>query len=157
MNPAELIAKYVDGPQQLRKAVQGMSPEQLRAKPVPGKWSTLEVICHLVDFDPIIADRMKRVIAEDQPTLIGADEKKFAERLSYHARDHQEELTILETTRRQMARILRTLKPDDFARTGMHNERGQLTLEQLLTSAINHIPHHVKFVEEKRRALGLPV
>lgn len=157
MNPTDLITEYLAGPQQLRKAVAGMTAEQVRAHPVAGKWSALECVCHLVDFDPIIADRMKRVIAEEKPTLIGADENKFAARLAYDARDLDEELSILDGTRRQMARILKTLKPEDFARVGLHNERGPRTLEQLLTTAINHIPHHVKFIEDKRRALGLPV
>jgi uncharacterized damage-inducible protein DinB len=155
MDIAASIEKYVAGPAMLRKAVAGMSREQLLARPVPGKWSTLEVVCHLVDFDPIYADRMKRTIAEDKPRLIGADEKDFAARLAYHQRDLEEELTILEHTRRQMARILKTLQPADFKRTGMHDERGPQTVEDLLTTITNHIPHHVKFIEEKRRALGL--
>jgi uncharacterized damage-inducible protein DinB len=149
------IEQYLAGPGLLRKAVAGMTREQLLARPVPGKWSTLEVVCHLVDFDPIYADRMKRTIAEEKPKLIGADEKCFAARLAYHQRDLDEELSILEHTRRQMARILKTLQPADFARIGQHDERGPQTLEQLLTTITNHIPHHVKFIEEKRRALGL--
>src|SRR5271167_3320286 len=105
----QLIEDYLQGPKVLRKAVAGMGRDQLRARPVPGKWSTLEVVCHLADFDPILADRMKRVIAEDRPTLVGADEKRFATTLAYHQRDLEEELTIIEKTRQQMARILRTL------------------------------------------------
>jgi uncharacterized damage-inducible protein DinB len=151
----ELIDNYLSGPQTLRRAVAGMSREQLRARPVQGKWSTLEVVCHLADFDPILADRMKRVIAEDQPPLIGADEKRFAAALAYHDRDLDEELTIIERTRSQMARILRTLGPEVLNRLGVHDERGPLTLERLITTAINHIPHHVKFIDDKRRALGL--
>ncbi len=153
----ELIDRYVAGPQLLRKAVAGMTAEQLKARPVPGKWSTLEVVCHLADFDPILADRMKRVIAEERPALLGADENRFAARLAYPDRVVEEELTVIELTRKTMGRILRTLKPDDFARVGVHNERGPLTLERLLTTCVNHIPHHVKFIEEKRRALGLSV
>src|SRR5947208_11913785 len=106
---AQLIEEYLAGPPALGKAVTGMSREQLLARPVPGKWSTLEVVCHLADFDPILADRMKRVIAEDKPTLIGADENRFAAALAYHDRDLEEELTVVEQTRRQMARILRRL------------------------------------------------
>ena len=41
-------------------------------------------------------------------------------------------------------------------KTGLHSERGPLTLEKMLTMATNHIPHHVKFILEKRQALGLP-
>jgi hypothetical protein len=151
----EMIESYLAGPKALRQAVRGLSREQLQARPVPGKWSTLEVVCHLADFDPILADRMKRVIAEDQPQLLGASEVKFAAALAYHQRDVEEELTIIESTRRQMARILRNLPADALQRVGIHNERGPLTLERLVTTATGHIPHHVKFIEEKRKALGL--
>jgi uncharacterized damage-inducible protein DinB len=153
---SELIDKYLAGPKTLRQAVAGMSREQLLARPVAGKWSTLEVVCHLADFEPIGADRMKRVIAEDNPQLIGADENRFAAALAYHERDLEEELTIVERTRSQLARILRVLPDSALARAGVHNERGPVTLEGLLTLAINHIPHHARFVVEKRRALGLP-
>jgi uncharacterized damage-inducible protein DinB len=153
---ATLIDNYLAGIQTLRRAVAGMSREQLLARPVAGKWSTLEVVCHLCDFEPVYADRMKRVIAEDRPQLIGADEKRFAAALAYHDRDLEEELALMEQTRRQMGRILRTLPDEAFRRVGVHNERGPVTLEQLLTTITNHITHHAKFILEKRQALGLP-
>jgi hypothetical protein len=151
----ELIDSYLAGVPTLRDAVAGMTREQLLARPVPGKWSTLEVVCHLADFDPIHADRMKRVIAEDRPSLLGADETRFAAALAYDQREVEEELAIVDKTRRQMARILRALAEEALGRVGVHNERGPLTLEQLLGVAAGHIPHHVKFVREKRKALGL--
>jgi uncharacterized damage-inducible protein DinB len=150
-----LIEQYLDGPRQLRQAVAGLSPEQLLARPVPGKWSTLEVVAHLADFDPILADRMKRIIAEDHPSLIGADEQHFAAALAYHDRNLQEEVSLIELTRNQLARILRKQPESVLQRVGIHNERGPRTLEQLLTGAIAHIPHHVKFILEKRQALGV--
>jgi uncharacterized damage-inducible protein DinB len=156
-NLPRMIDAYLAGVGTLRRAVAGMSREQLAARPVAGKWSTLEVLCHLADFDPILADRMKRIIAEERPTLIGADENRFAAGLAYQNRDAEEELAIIDNTRRQLARILRTLPESALQRVGVHNERGPLTLEQMLTTTTNHIPHHVKFIEEKRRALGLPV
>src|SRR5216684_5665357 len=94
----ELIESYLDGTTTLRQAVAGMNREQLLARPVPGKWSTLEVVCHLADFDPILADRMKRVIAEDRPALLAADENRFAAALAYHDRDAQEELALVDQT-----------------------------------------------------------
>jgi uncharacterized damage-inducible protein DinB len=153
---SDLTDSYLAGVQTLRDAVAGMTREQLLARPVPGKWSTLEVVCHLADFDPIHADRMKRVIAEDRPSLLGADETRFAAALAYHQRELEEELAIVEKTRRQMARILRALSEEALARVGVHNERGPLTLEQLLAGTAGHLTHHVKFIREKRKALGLP-
>jgi DinB superfamily len=152
---SEMIEAYLAGPKALRQAVRGLSREQLVARPVPGKWSTLEVVCHIADFEPIMASRMKRVIAEDQPQLLGASEVKFAAALAYQQRDLEEELAIIENTRRQMARILRPLPAEAFQRVGIHNERGPLTLERLVTTATGHIPHHLKFIEEKRKALGI--
>jgi uncharacterized damage-inducible protein DinB len=156
MSMPQIVEAYLAGPHTLRKAVAGMSPDQQRARPVAGKWSTLEVVCHLGDFEPIYADRIKRVIAIDNPTLLSADEKLFAAALAYHDRDLDEELTIIERTRSQIARILRTLKPEALQRAGVHDERGRLTLEQLMGYATNHIAHHVPFIIEKRRAMGLP-
>ena len=153
---SHLVDAYLAGGQTLKQAVRGMSREQLLARPVPGKWSTLEVVCHLADFEPILADRMKRVLAEDRPPLIGADENRFAQTLAYHDRDLEEELTLVEQTRRQMARILRTKGDEVLTRVGVHNQAGPRTLEQLLRGATNHIPHHVQFILEKRKALHLP-
>ena len=155
-NLKELLDDYLAGPQALRKAVAGMSREQLTARPVPGKWSTLEVVAHLADFDPILADRVKRILAEDNPQLIGADEKRFAAALAYHDRDLEEELTIIERTRSQLARVLRKQTDAVLQRTGVHSERGPMTLERMLTAAVRHVPHHVQFILEKRKALGLP-
>lgn len=152
---APMIAEYLAGPLLLRAALKGMTADQLKARPVPGKWSTLEVVCHLADFEPILADRIKRVLALERPTLMGADENCFVTALAYHDRDVEEELTIIEKTRSQLARILRHCGDDILTRNGVHSERGPRTLEQLLATATNHIPHHVKFIQEKRAALGV--
>jgi uncharacterized damage-inducible protein DinB len=155
-NLTQLIDDYLAGPAVLRKAVSGMSREQLLARPVAGKWSTLEVVAHIADFDPILAERMKRILAEDKPQLMSADESRFAAALAYHDRDLEEELAIIERTRSQLARILRKQPEEALQRVGVHNQRGPLTLERFLTMAGKHITHHVQFIAEKRQALGLP-
>lgn len=154
MSIEELLEQYAAGPQLLREAVAGMSEEQLKAKPVPDRWSTLEVICHLSDAESVYAERMKRVIAEDEPPLRGMDPDAWLPCLAYHARDAEEELRLVEATRGQLARILRSLKPADFQRTGHHSEDGPMTLVTLLQRITNHIPHHVQFIREKRAALA---
>jgi hypothetical protein len=155
MEPTTLIDDYLGGLQTLRAAVAGMSREQVVARPIPGKWSTLEVVCHLADFEIVFADRIKRVVAENEPTLFGGDPMAFAARLAYNQRNLDEELLLIALIRQQVARILRTLKPEDFQRRGMHSESGPMTLEALVQRITGHIPHHVRFIEEKRTALGL--
>ncbi len=153
MNHAQLIDDYLAGPAMLRAAISGMTPGEIDAAPVPGKWSTRQVVCHIADFEPVYADRLKRVIAEDEPTLLSGDENLFAARLAYGQRDIAEELQLIDATRRHVARILRTLKPQDFQRRGRHSTDGLLTLETLLQRSAGHIPHHLKFIEEKKAAL----
>ena len=149
-----LIEEYLAGPGLLRRAVAGMTKDQLLARPISGKWSTLEVVCHLADYEPIYADRMKRVIALDGPELLKGDPVCFAARLAYDQRDVEEELALIELTRKQMARILRAQKPEEFQRQGAHSRDGALTLENLLQRVTAHIPHHVRFIEQKRQAMG---
>ena len=154
MSPAELIANYLAGPDQLKRAVAGMTPEQLRAAPIPGKWSTQQVICHLADFEPVYADRMKRAIADHEPTVMSGDPDSFAARLAYDQRNISEELELITVVRSQMGRILNSLRPEDFERRVIHNERGPLALSKLIADITNPIPHHVRFIEEKRKSLG---
>ena len=47
MDYTQLIDDYLAGPQKLRAAVAGMTAEQLDARPIPGKWSSKQVICHI--------------------------------------------------------------------------------------------------------------
>ncbi|MBW3597713.1 MAG: DinB family protein [Planctomycetes bacterium] len=154
MSPQSLIDQYLTGPQLLREAVAGMSAADLDAAPVPGKWSSRQVVCHLADFEPIYADRMKRIIAEDRPTFFGGDPDLFAARLAYDRRNVEDELAMVEAVRRHVATILRTLADEDFQREGIHSEDGPVSLATLLERITNHIPHHVKFIEEKRAALA---
>ena len=150
-----LIDQYLAGAQSLRKAVKGLSRDQLTARPVPGKWSTLEVIAHIADFEPILAERMMRVLSHERPLLMVADENLFAATLDYNSRDAEEELALIDLTRKRMGRVLRTVRPEAANRVGIHSFKGLVSLEGILTSAVQHIPHHLGFIEEKRKALGV--
>jgi uncharacterized damage-inducible protein DinB len=150
-----LIEAYSQGSKTLLQEVAGMSPEQVRARPIAGNWSTLEVVCHLVDSEQAWIHRLKRVIAEPRPLLIGFDENCFAATLGYQERNFEQELTQLELMRQQMAQILRSLPPEAWKRTGVHTERGLVELEEMVQTITDHIPHHLAFIREKRRALGL--
>lgn len=154
MSIPELINAYASGPELLQTAVADMTPAEFDARPIPGKWSTREVICHIADFEPVYADRMKRVIAEHEPTMFGGDPDLFAKRLAYDRRDIANELAMIAAIRRHVSDILRTLPDEAFARIGNHSEAGPLTLETLLRNVTQHIPHHVQFIEEKRRVMA---
>jgi uncharacterized damage-inducible protein DinB len=149
-----LIDNYEQGSAKLRKAVAGLSAADAQAFPVPGTWSIQQIVIHLADSDLINSDRMKRIIAEDNPTLIGYDESKFTKNLHYHDQSIEDALTLFEINRRQTARILRKLPDSAFERKGTHNEAGEMNLAQWIQRTVNHLDHHLKFIVEKRAKLA---
>jgi hypothetical protein len=149
-----LIDEFLAGPDLVRRSVAGMSRDQLLARPVPGRWSTLEVVCHLVDSEQAWCHRLKRVIAEERPLLIGYDETRFTASLGYHDRDVADELDLLAAMRGQMGRILRALPESAWSRVGVHNERGLVSLAEMVRLETDHIPQHLRHIGDKRRALG---
>jgi hypothetical protein len=152
----QLADTYLKGAADLRAAVRGMTREQLVARPVAGKWSTLEVVCHISDFEPVLVDRMKRILAaKEPPLLLALDENHLAEALHYHDRDAEEELALIEATRKSMARVIRKLTAEQLQAQGVHSLRGLLTLERIIQLATNHIPHHLPFIAAKKQALGI--
>ena len=149
------IDAYQAGVSGLREAVKGMSRAQLVAKPIEGRWSTLEVVCHLVDSEVAWTHRMKRTIAEDKPLLIGYDETRLAELLGYQDRELDDELELVDRLRTQMTKILKSLPADAWGRQGIHNERGLVSLEEMLQIETEHVSHHLTHIEAKRKALGI--
>lgn len=151
----ELAAEYRRAGKLFVDTVKGMTREQALAKPVPGKMSTLEVVAHMADFEPVYVDRMKRIISHDKPLLMGADENLFLKTLFYADRDLAEELAVIDATRVSFARIIEKLSPEQLARQGVHSERGITTLEALIVLENEHMLHHLKFIVEKKKALGI--
>ncbi len=117
LGSTELIAAYEQGIDDLRSAVAGMTPEQVLARPVPGKWSTVECVGHLADTEIFFTDRIVRTIAMDRPLLMSADENLYIERLGYQSFDLDEQLALFTALRRHAVRILRMQPPEAWSRT----------------------------------------
>ncbi len=152
---ADLINRYRGGVALLRESLDGLSPQQLLAYPIPGKMSAQEVVCHVVDADQYLADRMKRTIATERPLLVGVESADYPVPLSYARRDIELDVALLTATRAQMAADLDRLDEDSWHRTAIHTETGMVTLRQLLLHAIRHLEGHVEAIREKRAALGI--
>ena len=149
-----LIETFSTGGQKLRQAIASLSHDELLAVPIPGKWSTQQVVIHLADAEAAFADRIRRVIASDNPALLAWSENDFAKHLHYTEQSAEDAVTVIDLTRRQLAIVLRLLPNETLKRTGQHSERGQQTLEDILNFAVNHLDHHLKFIAEKRAKLG---
>src|SRR3954469_16293621 len=83
LDPTRLVADYEAGQELLRAAVAGMTRDELLARPVAGRWSTLEVVCHVCDSEQFFADRIKRTLALTRPLLVAADPQTYPEAVRY--------------------------------------------------------------------------
>jgi uncharacterized damage-inducible protein DinB len=153
----KLIDEFEASPAKLRRALVGLTPDDLQARPGPGKWSIQEIVIHLVDSDEIAIDRMKRILIEDNPPLLYADESAYIDRLFPHDQSIDDALTMFETGRRQFARVLRKLPDSAFERHGTHNKKGRVTLGEMVKSYAQHVDDHMKFLIGKREKLGKPL
>ncbi len=153
----QVVEQFARGVGLIGYAIEGLTPEELRARPGPGEWSTAQVVMHLLDSDLVATYRMKLVIAEDAPTLMAYDEQRWAARLHYEDQPVVTAVALFDLNRRQMLEILRRLDAAAFQRFGNHTERGRETLLDVVRVYANHLDHHLKFIYEKRQRLGRSV
>lgn len=153
----EILDRYAAGGALLAYAVSGLSPQHEQARPGPGDWSIAELVVHLADSDLVAADRMKRVIAEDEPTLQAYDENRWISRLAAQEMPVEEAVNLFAANRHWMSHILRRCTPADFARVGIHTENGRETLAEIVVKYCNHLDHHLKYLYAKRGKLGLSI
>jgi DinB superfamily len=153
----EVIESYAAGGNTLRRAVQGLSRDELLARPGPGDWSIQELVIHLADSDAIAIDRMKRILTEDNPPLLYADETAYALRLMPDEQSIEDAITLFDVGRRQWSRVLRMLPDDAFDRQGTHNRAGIVTLGGMVAGYHKHLEHHLVFLREKRERLRKPL
>jgi uncharacterized damage-inducible protein DinB len=150
----DVIESYAAGGETLREAVQGLSREDLLARPGPGDWSIQELVIHLADSDAISIDRMKRILTEDNPQLLYADETAYVARLLPEEQSLEDALSLFEVGRRQWSRVLRKLPDQAFLRQGLHNRTGVVTLGGMVASYHRHLEHHLEYLRAKRERLG---
>src|SRR5262249_59604259 len=98
MEKATSLDVYLSGPGIVRGAVTGISREQMVSRLVAGRWSVLEIVCHLADTDANIAHRIKRVLSEERPVFDRVKPELMLAALAYHDRDVEEELGVFDLT-----------------------------------------------------------
>ena len=154
----DTIENYLAACDSVRAAFAGMNHEQMMARPVPGKWSALEVLCHLVDTDLTTATRVRATLLSDRPRVRASSREEMTTILALEARDAAEEMALFQTIRNQTARILRAV-PGSLDRQAILVKAGgdedARTVGQFISGITQHVTHHLAFVHEKRRALGL--
>ena len=145
MTPGErraLITKYAEGPAKLRAALAEVPTEALQWRPAPGKWSVHEVIVHCADSESNAHGRIRTLVAEQDPQIVGYDQDEWARKFDYHSRSMELALATVEAVRANTLPIIEALTDADWAKVGTHTESGRYGAEDWLKSYGDHLQVH---------------
>lgn len=144
-----LVDQYETGYQLISEALAGIADDEWDTAEAPGEWTPRQVAHHLGDSEMTAAIRVRRLIAEDNPEIIGYDQEQFASRL-YYARPVEPSLAAFKAAREATTPLLRSLTDEEWARSGTHNERGAFPVLLWLTDYANHAPDHAAQIRRAR-------
>jgi hypothetical protein len=137
----ELIKEY-ENLIPLEQALNGVPAQLVDRVPGPGKWTIRQLAAHIADSETVGATRLRWVVAQPGSTLKAYDQDAWALHLGYTSLDPQQALELVRSVRRWTASMLRTLPDSAWTQTAIHEERGELTLLDLVKGYIKHTESH---------------
>jgi len=142
------------GPKDLRNAVRGLTEAQLDTPYRPGGWTVRQVVHHVPDSHLNAYVRVKLGLTEDVPTVKPYDEAAWANLEDSRSTPIEVSLTLFDSVTDRWMRVLRAMKPADFARTLNHPENGIMTLDDVVAMYAWHTRHHVAHITGLREREG---
>jgi hypothetical protein len=148
----ELIARYARGPEQIRAALAHVPGEARQWRPEPGRWSAHEVVAHCADSETNSAFRLRYLLAEKDPVILGYDQEAWARVFDYHSEPLEPALAAVESARGRTVSLLRRLSDADWTKEGRHTESGRYTVEDWLRIYAAHLEGHAAQIERNLAA-----
>ncbi len=145
-------------PAALKAALRGVPRKLLLFTPAPGKWSILEILCHLRDMEREgYLERYTRILAENEPRLPDLNGDALAIERDYRGQKAGDVLRDWMRLRRESLRLLKKSKPEQWRRAGIHETAGRLTIDDFVVRhAVGNDTAHLAQIDAiKRRAAVL--
>lgn len=151
MDRDALIDRYRTGADAFAAALHGLSDAQLDTAPADGGWTPRMVAHHVADSETNSYIRLRRLIAEDLPLIVGYDEERWAGRLHYD-RPVASAAAVVQAVRAASLELLLTLTDAEWAAAeGTHSQSGPYTLGTWLET---YAAHPLEHAQQILRALG---
>src|SRR5512140_778664 len=140
-------------PQTLKASLKGLSTKVLLWTPAAGKWSILEILCHMRDMErEAYIERYTRILSENEPALPDLDGESLAILRAYRSQKAPEVVREWVALRRQTLQLLRKAGKAQWARAGIHATAGRLTMEALIRRhAVGNDEAHLRQIEAIKR------
>jgi hypothetical protein len=131
----------------LKKAIRGLTPKQMKWKPQPEKWSIAEIVAHLADCEIVAGWRLRSIIAANGITIQPFDQNAWASTFEYNKRDAKRSVELFGALREGNLAMLKALPREAWDNYGMHQERGKETVAHLARMFAGHDRNHLAQVE----------
>lgn len=129
-------------PQQLGNATQGMTDSQLDTK--YRNWTIRQIVHHLADSHINSYVRFKWTLTEDAPVIKAYDETAWSDLRESRIGSVAPSLQLLEGLHSRWCQLLMTLTAEDYLRSFVHPESGDVvSLHMALSYYVWHGKHHM--------------
>src|SRR5207302_11003379 len=145
--PAAVIARYAHGPTLLTRALAKVPADTLKWQRGAGKWSGHEIVVHCADSETNAHMRLRYLVAEADPVIVGYDQDQWALAFDYHAHPLEPALATVEAVRANTLPLLRRITDRDWQKTGRHAESARYATEGWLAIYAAHLEKHARQIE----------
>lgn len=145
---AELVERYLACTAEVDDALKGITEAELDLR-VGDEWTVREIVHHLGDSEMRSALRLRQLLAEDDPVIVGYDEGHYA-RVLFYDRPIEASLTAFRGARDSTGELLVRLSEAQWARTGTHTEDGAYGVEAWLEIYAAHGHDHAEQIRRAR-------
>jgi len=112
-------------------------------RPPDGGWSALECLGHLTDGELVLAARVRWILAQDEPDIVGYDQDAWVTALRHGVDDPYALVNLFTALRRSNLALWAASSPADRARIGVHRERGAERYDLMFRLAAGHDRVHL--------------
>ena len=107
-------------------------------------WTITEIICHLRDFDEFFRLRAMMMREQDYPALPAYDHEALAIERVYNEQRVTAVFTDWRAKRDQFITFFQNLTEEEWARAGIHPERGHFSMMDALMQIVTHDQLHLE-------------
>lgn len=141
-------------PEQLQKAIQGLTDAQLDTPYRDEGWTVRQVVHHLADSHMNAYVRFKLALTEDWPTIKPYMEAAWANLSDSRWAPIDGSLTLLTALHARWVALLESLTEEDFAKGYVHPENGRINLSKAVAIYDWHSRHHTAHITRLRSRMG---
>lgn len=148
----QLLGQLEASPDRAERLIAGVPDERVRRAPGPGRWSVLEVLCHVRDSDrEVLVPRLARFAAEPEPFFENIDMTGWDRERAYAAQSPAESLAQWRAARRGAIATLATFGRAEWNRLGFHSLRGPYPLSEMVRGWVEHDLSHLHQIADALR------